>query len=88
MEMYGSCLFVMRALYACQHILSMAQPRRICPIWHGTFCSVMSQKMVFETWKHWQVKITTDMTGYAPAGKIDSFSSLPVFMILSGHQAM
>jgi hypothetical protein len=46
----------------------------------------MSQKAVFETWR--QVKITTDMTGYAPAGKIDSFSPLPVVMILSVHQAM
>ena len=66
--------------------LSLAQPRRICPIWHGTWCSVMSQNMVFET--RTQVKITTDMTGYAPAGKIDSFSFLPAVMIHFGHQVM
>jgi len=57
--------FAAKPLFACQHTLYLSQPGCICPIWHGTLCSVMSEK----------VKITTDMTGYAPAGKIESFSS-------------
>ena len=49
LEMYGSCPVCNEALSTCQHTLSLAQPRRICPIWHGMLCPVMSQKMMFET---------------------------------------
>lgn len=65
-------LFVMKVCSACQHTLCLVQPRRISSIWHGMLCPVMSQKMMFETLN--QVKITTDMTGYAPAGEMHSFS--------------
>jgi hypothetical protein len=33
--------FVTKVLSACQHTLCLAQPRRICPIWHGVSRDVL-----------------------------------------------
>jgi hypothetical protein len=51
--------------------LYSSQPRSICPIWHGMLCSVT--RRVGDP-NGIQVKITADMTGYAPAGKTGSLS--------------